>query len=61
MYLSRLVTHYYLKRLGLVGMKPGLTLEPRQRHQAVDIDVVLVHVPWIMQTAGDGQKDGRQL
>lgn len=61
------LVYVYLERLGLIGMQPGLTLEPRQRHQAVDIDAVLVHVPktsrrWESEriqgtSSGDGEKE----
>lgn len=35
----------YLERLALVGVQSGLALQPWQRHEAVDVDAVFVHVP----------------
>lgn len=35
----------HLERFGLIGVNRRLALKPWQRHEAMDIDTVLVHVP----------------
>ena len=37
-------------------MQGGLTLEPWQRHKAVDVDAVLVHVPFMEGRSGQRRR-----